>query len=404
MKIHKQNLLGLFVGILFLLFSGCNQTPKETTKWFKGNLHTHSYWSDGDDFPEMIMDWYKSNGYHFVVLSDHNILANGEKWKLIPQGFIYLEAFEKYQKKFGQDWVQYEEDTGRIHVKLKTLQEYRPVFEEKDEFLILQGEEITDSYLGAPLHMNVSNIKQLIEPQGGSSVVDVLQNNINELIRQKELLGIPMIIHINHPNFHYAISAEDIMQLEGERFFEVYNGHPAVNNYGDSLHLGTEEMWDLINISYIQNNKPMMYGIATDDSHNYHLFGNEYSNAGRGWIMVRTDSLTSTSLIQAIDAGQFYASTGVVLEDLSLINNMLEIKISAESDVEYEIQFIGVFAGSRDTDILQTVNGTEASFLISGDILFVRAKIISSKLKSNPYQVDEFEIAWTQPYIFENHE
>ena len=183
MKIHKQNLLGLFVGILILLFSGCNQTPKEATKWFKGNLHTHSYWSDGDDFPEMIIDWYKSNGYHFVALSDHNILADGEKWKLIPQGFVYLEAFEKYKEKFGQDWVQYEEDTGRIHVKLKTLQEYRPVFEEKDEFLILQGEEITDSYQGAPLHMNASNIKQFIEPQGGSSVVDVLQNNINELIR-----------------------------------------------------------------------------------------------------------------------------------------------------------------------------------------------------------------------------
>src|SRR5205814_702981 len=28
-------------------------------RWWKGNLHTHSFWSDGDDFPEMIADWYK---------------------------------------------------------------------------------------------------------------------------------------------------------------------------------------------------------------------------------------------------------------------------------------------------------------------------------------------------------
>ena len=34
-------------------------------KWWKGNLHTHSLWSDGDDFPEMIMDGYKSRGWQF---------------------------------------------------------------------------------------------------------------------------------------------------------------------------------------------------------------------------------------------------------------------------------------------------------------------------------------------------
>src|SRR6186997_2621450 len=51
-----------------------------TLRWYKGNLHTHSLWSDGDDFPEMIVDWYKSRGYHFLALSDHNTLQTGEKW------------------------------------------------------------------------------------------------------------------------------------------------------------------------------------------------------------------------------------------------------------------------------------------------------------------------------------
>ncbi|NND80278.1 MAG: histidinol-phosphatase, partial [Maribacter sp.] len=31
---------------------------EEALQWFKGNLHTHSYWSDGDEFPEVIMEWY----------------------------------------------------------------------------------------------------------------------------------------------------------------------------------------------------------------------------------------------------------------------------------------------------------------------------------------------------------
>ena len=60
------NLIGLL--ILIILF-GCvsNKENSETKKWYKGNLHTHSYWSDGDEFPEVIMDWYKTNGYHFVA-------------------------------------------------------------------------------------------------------------------------------------------------------------------------------------------------------------------------------------------------------------------------------------------------------------------------------------------------
>src|SRR5258707_11461266 len=50
------------------------------TQYWKGNLHTHSLWSDGDDFPEMIADWYKQHGYHFLALTDHNVFAEGEKW------------------------------------------------------------------------------------------------------------------------------------------------------------------------------------------------------------------------------------------------------------------------------------------------------------------------------------
>src|SRR5262245_17331758 len=49
-------------------------------RWFKGNLHTHSLWSDGDDYPEMIADRYKQAGYHFIALSDHNVLAEGTRW------------------------------------------------------------------------------------------------------------------------------------------------------------------------------------------------------------------------------------------------------------------------------------------------------------------------------------
>ena len=51
-----------------------------TPRYWKGNLHTHSLWSDGDDFPDMIADWYKSHGYNFLGMTEHNVIAEGDRW------------------------------------------------------------------------------------------------------------------------------------------------------------------------------------------------------------------------------------------------------------------------------------------------------------------------------------
>src|SRR5690606_27579431 len=185
----------LFTAVLFAVtFSACNAPQESPKKWYKGNLHTHSYWSDGDEFPEMIMDWYKSHGYHFVALSDHNTLAEGEKWVKVPMSRMYEEGFNNYRTKYGDEWITYRVDSGRTIVKLKTLEEYRPKFEDEN-FLIIQSEELTDGYAGKPIHVNATNIQTRIAPQGGNSVADVLQRNIDAVLRQREETGIPMFPH-----------------------------------------------------------------------------------------------------------------------------------------------------------------------------------------------------------------
>ncbi len=386
---------------LLLSLSACEnaKNTKTAKQWYKGNLHTHSYWSDGDEFPERIMDWYKSRGYHFLALTDHNRLAEGEFWKSISEEQIYRDAYAAYLAQYGKDWVVSREDSGRLEVKLKTLAEYRPLFEEKERFLIIQSEEITDHFEGAPIHLNATNVQELIEPQGGQSVIDVLQNNIDAVIAQRKATGQPMIVHVNHPNFHYAIGLEDMIALQGERFFEVFNGHPQVNNLGDSTHIGTEEMWDLINIAYLSQGKPLIYSLATDDSHHYHRFDRQWSNSGRGWIMVEADSLETHALISAIENGRFYASTGVSLSELELIDGKYKIAVEAEPGVNYKIQFIGCRKGEQQTEVLHESSGTAASFEINEDLLFVRAKVISDKKHPNPIETIVDEMAWTQPVL-----
>ena len=394
--------LGILSLFLLILWScGTQKTAKVERQWYKGNLHTHSYWSDGDEFPEMIMGWYKDHGYDFVGLSDHNTLAAGEKWKLVPRGGVYKDAFYTYLEKYGKDWVEYKEDTGRVSVKLKTFAEYVPLFAEKDKFLIIQSEEITNSFEGKPLHLNVTNVKELIGAQEGSSVSDVLQKSIDAVAAQRQATGQPMIIHINHPNFYFAITLDDMISLNGERFFEVFNGHPMVNNYGDSTHIGMEEMWDRINIAYLAAGKPLMYGVATDDSHNYHMFGDAYSNSGRGWVMVLADSLRPTSLIEAMEAGDFYGSTGVTLSGISRERNKVRVEVGAEEGVAYTIQFIGVKKGEEMSSVLMEKKGIAAEFDLTEDIVFVRAKVVSDKYKENPFKEGDFETAWTQPVVYQ---
>src|SRR5687768_5056637 len=129
--------------ICYFLFACCLNTGAiyaQNSGWYKGNLHTHSYWSDGDEYPEMILDWYKTNGYNFVALSDHNVLATGEKWIKVTRSKMYEDGFRKYLDKFGKDWVTYQVDSGRTRVKLKTYAEYKPLFEDR-EFLMLRSEE-----------------------------------------------------------------------------------------------------------------------------------------------------------------------------------------------------------------------------------------------------------------------
>ncbi|MDQ3683093.1 MAG: histidinol-phosphatase [Bacteroidota bacterium] len=387
--------------LLIILFPSQGLTQTQT-KWFKGNVHTHSLWSDGNNFPEMIMDWYKSNGYDFISLSDHNILAEGEKWVSIPAHPFRQRGFRNYLEKYGKEWVVYKTDSaGLISVRLKTMAEYKPLFEEKDKFLIMQAEEISDQYQKKPIHLGAINIRELIKPQGGNSVVEVMQNNLDAVYAQRKQTGETMFAHINHPNFQWAIKLEDMMQLKGERFFEVYNGHPHVHNYGDSTTIGMEELWDRLLIHYIKEGKDLVYGLATDDAHDFLEYKVGTSNPGRGWIMVRASELNPAALIAAMEKGEFYSTTGVEIEELEFTNRQLKVVVKPEQGVEYNIQFWGAgkSRGSKDKTgvLLKQVKSTRASYKFRKQNLYVRAKVISNKPKDNPYAEGDLETAWTQP-------
>lgn len=383
-----------------LFLAGCTQ--EQEAPWWKGNLHTHSLWSDGDAFPEVIVGWYKTHGYDFVALSDHNTLAEGDRWVNVGRHEVFRSALAAYRAVSDSGWVETRQVRDSTHVRLKTLAEYRTLFEAPNAFLVLQAEEITDRFEDKPVHINATNLVDHIAPQGGTSVQEVMQRNIDAVLAQRARTGRPMIPHLNHPNFIWGVSVEDLLGVEGERFFEVYNGHPLVHNEGDSLHPGTEEMWDILLTARLKAGRPLMYGLATDDAHNYGTIGPEYSNTGRGWIVVQADSLRPAPLIEALEAGRFYASTGVELVSLDDAPGVLGFKIKGEPGVTYTTTFIGTRRGEDAPvgEVLAQSESLEPAYHATGDELYVRARVNSSKPKENVYRAGEVERAWIQPLAF----
>ena len=406
---------------------GEDDRPTEV-RWYRGNTHAHSLWSDGNDFPEMIVERYVDAGYDFLAISDHNTLHTGERWMDLAtvEGRGGSKALEEYVEHFGEDWVERRtvevtaEDGSpgeRHEVRLRRFDEYRGRFEKPEQFLLIQAEEISASFARLPIHINAINLAETLPPLTGDSVRDVIHRNLMAITKQAERLGIPIIAHINHPNFGWAMTAEDLAGVLAEEFIEVYNGHPAINHEGDESHPGVERLWDIANTLRLGTlNAPPLLGLGTDDAHHYH--GTRDSRMLRGWIMVKADALSPEALIAAMRRGDFYATSGVTLTGVEFDGEELRLEIDAKPGVSYTTQFIGTRRGYDRTSepvedpygrpltrryapdvgaVLAEVAGTAPSYRLTGDELYVRAAVISTRVHPNPSHANQVERAWTQP-------
>ncbi|MFT4550202.1 MAG: hypothetical protein ACI8XO_001438 [Verrucomicrobiales bacterium] len=394
------------------LFSLSSASAEEKT-WFKGNTHTHSLWSDGNDFPDMIADWYKSRGYHFLVLSDHNTLSRGERWMRVAdierrKRGLGPTALGKYTKRFGADWVELRKGAKGEEVRLKTLEEVRDQLEEEGKFLMIEGEEITDKFGKLQVHTNAINLAEPIKAQHGKSLRETMRNNLIAVQEQAERLERPIFAHLNHPNFQWSITAEDIAHVLEERYFEVYNGHPGINHLGSEARgrPGDEKIWDIANTLRLSElDGELLYGVATDDSHTYH--GGDVK-PGRGWIMVHAEKLEADTLVRAVQSADFYASTGVTLKKISFDpkTNLLEIEIDGgdEGTPKITTEIIGTLRGDEGDPakvgkVLATYNTKSIRHQLSGKEWYVRATITIDQPHPNPSFKEQKLKAWTQPVV-----
>ena len=164
---------------------------------------------------------------------------------------------------------------------------------------------------------------------------------------------------------------------DGATMLEIFNGHPAVNVLGAPGRPSYEEIWDKV----LSSGKPI-FGVATDDSHNYKDFSPELSNPGRGWIMVQSDQPNYQGIMSALAQGSFYASTGVELYEYQSHPKLISLSIKQERDYIYTTTFIG-----NNGAKLASSTSLSPSYQPKGDEKYVRTMVQSSSGTK----------AWTQP-------
>lgn len=366
------------------------------SRWWRGNLHTHSLWSDGDDFPEMITEWYRNNGYHFLALSDHNVLSAGERWMsgAAINRRAGVDAVAKYRKRFGDAWVERRGD----EVRLKTFEEFRTLVEERNKFLMIQAEELTGTAAdGRSLHINASNLGEQLAVQEGATVQEMMARNVRVVDESARRAGRDILLHVNHPNYKWGVTAEDLAAVVGERFFEVWNGVDNDDDPGDATRPDTDHLWDTANtLRIVKYKSAPLYGLATDDSHDHH--GNKTrALPGRAWVRVRARHLSPESIVRAIRAGDFYSSTGVELEDVVFEKGTLSLRIQAAGTETFTTRFIGTRKGGPAGETLAETKGMRPAYTLKGDELYVRAVVTSSGAPAVPSDEFPTKRAWTQP-------
>lgn len=295
----------------------------------RGNIHTHTTRSDGKQSPTEVAEWYRDHGYQFLAISDHDTLVNPEE---VPGV-------------------------------------------ERAGFVLIPAEEITSAGDGKPVHVNGLCIHQTM-PSGQFDNARLALAEATRAIREQN-----GVVVVNHPNFRWGLSKSDVASVSGDYALEIWSGHPDVYTDGDAVHPSHEALWD-----ELLARGRRVTGMAVDDMHT--LVAENASSAlpGRGFIATFGDETSRAAICQALVAGSYYASSGVLFRRIVVADAVMTVWVDDPNAV---VAFVG-----DGGQVLATVKaeatdgGASASYTLRGGESYVRARAV----------VQGRGTAWTQAY------
>jgi hypothetical protein len=282
------------------------------THFVRGNLHAHTNLSDGDSSPSSVITWYKSHGYGFLALTDHNVVSD-------PSAYASMQG---------------------------------------SGFVLISGEEITMTGAGRQVHVNALCTRETIAGGTYASATDAL------LAAETSIKAQHGISLVNHPNFDWALRPRDVPAIGSAHLIEIASGHPYVHARGDGSHPSHERLWDLA----LTAGEDVM-GAAVDDAHHYIESAEPPAYPGVGWVEVFADQTTPEAICHALRNGLLYSSTGVRLRRIVVSGD----RYIVEPD-ERGARVVFVGEGGRELLHWEGITGA-ATYRLRGNEKYVRARI-----------------------------
>ncbi len=236
--------------------------------------------------------------------------------------------------------------------------------------LLVPGTEVDVGHtrLGESYHLVGIGLEEMIDvPRQATSRHRLAVQTVIDALRRAGAA-----VFVAHP-YWSGLVLDDLLPLEGVAGIEVWNANTEldIGKGYSGVH------WD----DCLSQGKPL-FGAANDDAHW------RVPDYGRAWTLVRAESLTRRSVVQALETGSFYASTGVVLEDVTFDGDTATVRVAAPG--AQEIRFIcdrrwGQRVAAEGEPL------REGSHTLRGHERYLRIEVVSSTGAR----------AWTNPLFVE---
>lgn len=272
---------------------------KENGSFYKANLHCHTTYSDGKLSPAEVKELYKSLGYSVVAYTDHDILIPHDE--LTDDEFLALHGFE----------IEINEPNCPDRLAIKTCHIC---------FIGVQPENITQPFWHRERYLfgNAPKFRDQVkfDENEPDYVREYNGDAISEMMKKARDKG--FFVTYNHPTWSLE-SYPQYMSYNGMHAFEIYNGGCLAEGYLDNSPRVYDDM--------LMGGKKL-YCIGADDNHNHRPNDSRRYDSGWAWTMIKADSLNYCDITKALVDGQFYASEGPEIYELTFEDGKIHIKCS----------------------------------------------------------------------------
>lgn len=267
----------------------------EKGNYYKANLHMHTNISDGRYTPEEVKRQYMERGYSVVAYTDHELLVPHPE--LCDENFVAITSFEIHQSRQQPPLPFNCRPCYHLNLYAKDpMKDVSEVWTNKSFW-----NEGWDAYVS-------ENQKKM-----GVGSVPRVYEGFNEIIKKANEEG--FLVCYNHPCWSQQ-NYLDYSILEGLWATEIYNHSSFVEGYDDN----DQHFDDLLKMG------KKIFPVAADDAHgDVDEFG--------GWIMIKSERLGYSEIMDSLEKGDFYASTGPEIKELYVEDEKLHITTSEAREI-----------------------------------------------------------------------